>query len=203
MKYKIKFVVIGIVFGIALCFGGGYAVVKYFQNKLENEALEETKAEIKSGKTDENLPKFDIVPINDLSLLNVEFTNQKGKKVKLNAIKNKVIFINVWTTWCKPCVAEFPHFTKLTNEIKNENIEFLFISDEKLTKINDFADRTGFSLPFYNYNIKVVKNNRLFKSDVIPFAIIIDKNQNFALKTDSAASWSDQSIVELLKTMAK
>ncbi|HZW38729.1 MAG TPA: TlpA disulfide reductase family protein [Ignavibacteriaceae bacterium] len=55
----------------------------------------------------------------------------KIDKIKLEKLikenKEKVIFINVWATWCKPCVQEFPDIVKLYDKY-NKEIEFISLS---------------------------------------------------------------------------
>ena len=36
--------------------------------------------------------------------------------------------VNFWATWCAPCVKELPHFEKLNNQYKNQNVEVLLVS---------------------------------------------------------------------------
>ena len=48
-----------------------------------------------------------------------------------NKIKNrngKILFINVWATWCEPCVKEFPDLVKIYNANKDSTFEFLSVS---------------------------------------------------------------------------
>ncbi len=48
-----------------------------------------------------------------------------------NKIENRngnILFINVWATWCEPCVAEFPDLVKVANEYKNKGVDFLSLS---------------------------------------------------------------------------
>lgn len=42
--------------------------------------------------------------------------------------KGKVLLINFWATWCKPCVKEFPGLVKLYNDYKDKGFEIVFIS---------------------------------------------------------------------------
>jgi thiol-disulfide isomerase/thioredoxin len=40
----------------------------------------------------------------------------------------KYIYVDVWATWCGPCVAEIPKLEELQNEFKDKNIAFVSIS---------------------------------------------------------------------------
>jgi thiol-disulfide isomerase/thioredoxin len=48
-----------------------------------------------------------------------------------NLIRNsssKLRVINIWATWCGPCVSEFPDFVKLNQKYRNRNFEWVTIS---------------------------------------------------------------------------
>lgn len=55
--------------------------------------------------------------------------NQQSSILKqiLSTNKGKVIYIDCWTTWCAPCLAEMPNSRKLMAELKDENIEFVYL----------------------------------------------------------------------------
>ncbi len=46
----------------------------------------------------------------------------------MDSHKGKVLLINFWATWCKPCVKEFPELIKLYNNYKEKGFELVFIS---------------------------------------------------------------------------
>ena len=60
--------------------------------------------------------------------LNFTFPGLDGKKVSLADYKGKVVLLNIWATWCAPCVAEMPSMEKLYQELKDEGFELLAVS---------------------------------------------------------------------------
>lgn len=57
------------------------------------------------------------------------FADKDGKQVALSDFGGKLVYIDIWATWCGPCRREFPHLKKLEAEYhNNENIVFLGIS---------------------------------------------------------------------------
>lgn len=58
-----------------------------------------------------------------------------GDTIAQSGFKGKVIFIDLWATWCKPCVAEMPAFELLKTKYAESDIVFLSISlDEDFDK---------------------------------------------------------------------
>lgn len=64
----------------------------------------------------------------------VDFENYKGGKSSLSDYKGKYVYIDVWATWCKPCIAQIPYLKKLQEKYKDKNIVFLSISTDDIKK---------------------------------------------------------------------
>ena len=59
---------------------------------------------------------------------------------------DKIICVNLWATWCKPCVAEMPMLNTVKEEYKDENIEFLSLSvDTDSIKLGNFIKKEKFN----------------------------------------------------------
>ena len=56
------------------------------------------------------------------------YVNIHGDSISLSDFLGKYVFIDVWATWCTPCLAEVPFLLKLEREMTGKNIEFLSIS---------------------------------------------------------------------------
>ena len=62
-------------------------------------------------------------------LAGFDYENHKGGLTSLSSLKGKYVYIDIWATWCGPCIKEFPDLKKLINDYKgNPNIEFVCIS---------------------------------------------------------------------------
>lgn len=59
------------------------------------------------------------------------YENYKGGTTALSDFKGKYVYIDIWATWCKPCVAEFPDLKKLEEHYRGKNIAFVSISVDK------------------------------------------------------------------------
>jgi len=45
-----------------------------------------------------------------------------GNPVKLSSLKGKVLYVDIWATWCGPCMAEMPHFEALKEKYKDDPV---------------------------------------------------------------------------------
>lgn len=59
--------------------------------------------------------------------------DKDGKTVKLSDFKGKKVYINMWASWCGPCMREIPELEKVYQKYKN-NKDFVFLS---MTSPND------------------------------------------------------------------
>jgi len=59
------------------------------------------------------------------------YENYKGGKTSMSDLKGRYLYIDVWATWCKPCVAQIPALIKLEKEYRGKNIEFVSISTDR------------------------------------------------------------------------
>ena len=67
-----------------------------------------------------------------------------GNTVSLSALKGKVIFLNVWATWCGPCRDEMPSMETLYNEFKsNKDFVMLAVSQDRESQqaVRSYVDR--------------------------------------------------------------
>lgn len=54
--------------------------------------------------------------------------NQKTLDSLKEVYKGKVLFVNFWATWCKPCTEEFPDILKINSEYKDKDFKLIFVS---------------------------------------------------------------------------
>ncbi len=123
----------------------------------------------------------------------------EGKPVKLSAFQGKTIFLNVWATWCGPCLREMPAIENLaTNgKWKDRDIVFLAIStDMKADTLRRFVkDRpmTGLTV------LRTTTPPPLaLDSDGIPATFVIDRAGKVVVSQIGSAAWDDASVVDYL-----
>lgn len=61
----------------------------------------------------------------------INYENNNGGKTSLADLKGKYVYIDVWATWCGPCMAELPFLKKMEEKYEGKNITFVSISVDK------------------------------------------------------------------------
>jgi thiol-disulfide isomerase/thioredoxin len=130
-----------------------------------------------------------------------EFTSSEGKEFTEQDLKGKVVFIDVWATWCAPCIKGHPHVAKLIEKFKNDDIVFLFISYDS----NKIQWEAYLTMHPELKGIHVFGKSKKFSDDYkiagIPRYIIIDKKSNIV---DAFARSPEKEIeAVLLRLLAK
>lgn len=66
-------------------------------------------------------------------------TGLDGKKIDSRALRGKVVIIDLWATWCAPCLAGMPQITRLQQELGGKGFVVLGISlDDNEAKLRDY-----------------------------------------------------------------
>jgi len=101
--------------------------------KLETKGLTDYIKNIKSGYAKQHALQTTLGK-GKLSPKFVDYENFKGGTTSLDDLKGKYVYIDVWATWCRPCLAQIPALKELEKEYRGKNIEFVSISTDKPDK---------------------------------------------------------------------
>jgi thiol-disulfide isomerase/thioredoxin len=108
------------------------------------------------------------------------YENAKGGVTSLDDFKGKFVFIDVWATWCAPCIAEIPHLKKAGDRYKEKGIVFLslsvdytknhdkwkkFVAENDLTGVQVLADKAWQSQFIMDYAISSIPRFILIDPD--------------------------------------
>lgn len=122
----------------------------------------------------------------------------EGDSLYLSSLKGKIIYIDVWATWCKPCIEQFPAAKQLQHEfIRNEKVAFLNVSvDKDFGKWQKFLSKNQFG--GININSSDGKILEDYMLSGVPQYIIIDQNGKI-IKTNAPKPSSGKVKEEILK----
>ncbi len=125
-----------------------------------------------------------------------------GKRVSLREMKGKVIFMNVWATWCPPCIAEMPGIQKLYDQTKADNIAFVMISvDKDSQKAQKFIQRKGYTFPVYQLADGSIP--AMYASESIPATFVISAGGKLVLRHEGMADYNSENFRNYLKSLTQ
>jgi len=132
----------------------------------------------------------------------VDYENNAGGTTSLDDLKGKYVYLDVWATWCGPCIAEIPSLKEVEKDYHDKNIEFVSASidtpvayDKWKSMIKD-KDLGGTQLLADNaWQSQFVQD---YAIDGIPRFILIDPQGNIV--SADAPRPSNESLRELLDT---
>lgn len=128
----------------------------------------------------------------------VKLTSLKGESIDLKQFKGKTVFLNFWASWCKPCVLEMPTIKNAMDSLRNNNIEFLFASDETVEEIESFEKNYGYHFNYYRAN-----NLEELEIMLLPTTFIFDKNGKQVYSEAGYHDWNDPKNLDLLINLAR
>lgn len=130
---------------------------------------------------------------------NWQLTDLNNNTVDFNNLKGEVVFVNLWATWCPPCIAEMPSLQKLYDDY-NGKIQFLLVSSEDEEVINKFFAKNNYSFNSYKPATEIPEK---LKSRSIPRTFLIDKDGKIVIDKNGAADWNSKKVRSLIDELIK
>ncbi len=145
----------------------------YRQNCNDTEFLLAVQKEFdKYNNTKMQFPK-------NVSLINIDSTEIKLNKI-LNQYKNKVVYIDFWGTWCKPCIKAIPYNIDLQKKYEDKDVVFIFFGIESnfhnWKKIIKKYNIIGEHFLIKDENTEIFQHKLFIKG--YPSYLLIDKKGN-------------------------
>jgi peroxiredoxin len=114
-----------------------------------------------------------------------------GRLVTLGDLHGKIVFLNVWATWCGPCREEMPSIETLYDDFKdNKDLVILAVSQDTQGRsaVKPYVEKNG-----YHFEVLLDPENKVGESyDVggVPETFIIDRDGRIVAHHMGAFDWS-------------
>ena len=134
---------------------------------------------------------------------NFSLPDLDGKMVSLSDYRGKVVLLNIWATWCPPCVEEMPSMEKLYQELQGEGLEILAVSiDESGAQdVLPFMQKHKLSFPALTDTKGTIKS--LYQTTGVPESFIIDKDGILVEKVIGHRDWAVPEAIRFFRNLIR
>ena len=114
-------------------------------------------------------------------------------------LRNNVVILNFWATWCPPCVAEMPELQSLYKKY-GDRVAFVLVSNEKPEVVEAFMDKNQYVMPVF---YQAGEPPAALSFNALPTTFIISKDGRVVSKKTGAANWDSKATVKILEELLK
>ena len=131
---------------------------------------------------------------------NLPLVTLDGQAVNLSELKGKVVFVNLWASWCPPCRAEMPGIEALYKKMDPAKVAFVMLSlDDNAAKARKFVQGQGYTFPVY---LRTGELPAPFDSNSIPSTVILGPDGQVAARHDGMAEYDTPEFKAALDKLA-
>jgi thiol-disulfide isomerase/thioredoxin len=123
------------------------------------------------------------------------------RPVSFSRFKGKPVFLNIWATWCGPCVQEMPSIAELASdqELQGKGVEFVCVStDDSNAAVRRFLQGKDWSMTF----LRAESIPPVFSTKGIPATFLIGRDGRIAGSEVGSADWHEPHVIEFLAKLA-
>lgn len=129
----------------------------------------------------------------------VAFTDATGKRLKLADFRGRFVLVNLWATWCAPCVAELPALSRLAAFAPGVRV-LAINTDRGTVDAAAFLKSHKVSLPVFRDSDVVML--RSFKAYGLPMTALIGPDGKIVARAEGPAEWDSPEAVAYFKRIS-
>lgn len=128
------------------------------------------------------------------------FYDADGRELNLQGFGDKVVLLNLWATWCEPCIKEMPSLDRLQAQLGSDRFQVIALSVDRrgVEAVRPFFEK----LKITHLAIYVEPKNRLAEAiglQILPSTIIIGPHGLMAGKLIGTAEWDTPEALALVR----
>lgn len=131
------------------------------------------------------------------------FEDENGLELTMSTFQGKVVLVNLWATWCAPCLKEMPTLDRLRGDMMSESFDVVAISVDKEgpdVAMSYLEDLEVSNLDFYiDENMKL---NFDWEAYGLPTTILLDEEGREIGRLTGTAEWDAPQIERFLGSFA-
>lgn len=123
----------------------------------------------------------------------------EGNEVELAAFEGEVLFINLWASWCIPCVREMASIERLQDRLADVPVRFLIVAAEGERPVRRHLRRYPTELPIY---LEVDEIPSAFGLRGLPTSWLVDRAGRIVLLRHGEAVWDTDEVEAFMRAVA-
>jgi thiol-disulfide isomerase/thioredoxin len=128
-----------------------------------------------------------------------ELQERTGKKVSLKSLTGTVVVVNIWATWCGPCVKELPSLDSLQQVVGKKGVKVIGVAQDRFSEevVPKFVDKLNLK------KITILLDSRsemmrAHKVTGLPTTLFLDRSGNEVARLTGAIDWSSEDVVRFV-----
>jgi thiol-disulfide isomerase/thioredoxin len=133
--------------------------------------------------------------------LSLPLTTLDGRPANLSQFRGKVVLVNLWASWCPPCLAEMPGLQALYQKVDTSKVAFVLISlDENQNKARALLKRKHYTMPVF---FPVAELPAPFQTSSIPYTVVLTPDGRVADRHSGMADYDTPEFKTALEKLAR
>ncbi len=129
-------------------------------------------------------------------------TTLDGTPMRLSDLRGKVVFINLWATWCPPCREELPTMVRFYERFKDRGVEILAISEDTDPEaVRRMVAKQGLTFPVLMDENKRVYT--LYRATGVPETHLLDKDGNVRGSQLGPFDWDSPAVIAKVEELLR
>ena len=131
----------------------------------------------------------------------ISLADTNGHSIELSELRGKLVLVNLWATWCEPCLREMPSLERLQSRL-GERIAVLAVSEDRggNKTVEPFIAKLGLkSVKIYIDPKSEV--GHAFGARGLPTSFLIDREGKVLGRVEGAAEWDSPKILGVLEPL--
>lgn len=133
------------------------------------------------------------------------FPSLGGGPIALEDMRGKTVLINIWATWCPPCIKEMPSIQNLYETMKKNGIPFevLAVSIDALggDAVQKWVDRFGLTFPILLDPRGRIK--KIYRTTGVPESFIVGPDGRLARRIIGALEWDTPGVISYMTQVGR
>lgn len=122
-----------------------------------------------------------------------------GDELSLGVYRGEVLFINLWATWCLPCIREMGSIERLQERLADTDVRFMIVAADDEPAIRRYLRRYSYDLPIY------IEEDRIpdaFGLQGLPSTWLVDRDGRIVLVRHGEAVWDTDEVETFIRAVA-